>query len=1035
MSSKKPLPPPPPQNEMVDVKIIECNIASSDKTYNNKKEKFSSSAWRNNLTDVVHLEPGDKVSVYSSFVSVDGAGQTNTLDIKGKVIGKIELEDTEITDLDIITDRSDANYNITGCKQQKVNNRWYAKFVDLEASEPSLPTKKSFIVKDNELNFEISYYKTMNLSGYVSLPRRFVKNQEYRTTPWYSSPSSDTPTYGKCIAQNLNSYMATDYKYMDFNTGDTTDNYLVLRNNGDKYTIMIRRNTHFTTDDREPGDPCADPENEFYYQYKEIKNISIPSGFNSAEYLASELTRQLQEVKKLTTFTHTITKALNVDFQASQDLTTTIFSETETYKAMNCGNTTYFTETNFNNNVNRNLATGSSSYYIKNYQYVAMKRPDLYELGQRINWVQIGLGSSDQNSQFRGIRGSELYMGLDDKDDGDTHMLILDSVWTKNNLQRWKEFFEAQKKYTELWHEDNLKSADAETQFYDVNFLNINNSRYLHMNQYENLKQTNRDADEDFYAFLGNSYYEQTNENFNVNKSERNSQVIFTYYDESQKDIYYDNPDIGKNQYTYGFATKHRDVYGVYRIILHPEKIINPTTGDGLGIPPRLFTSTGNTIEFQRKIGFDYHWNAYGNNAIMLWDGRTDETMPVYQEDNINKRTLFYQTTTPYPETNDHQEIFPDRSGGVGYNPKFNTKTFIGGDKAKIGWDGTHFYFSDFHTPMNKGIRAGSNSDNALGGSANISAIEGAVVDASDVVYKMNIRDDFMEYTPVRFPYKQIQNFHFFPDPPEETPTTIKYLTDQQPNPNQDYYSIFDSMSGVFIENYGISEELWEDSLWGIMGFSYSQLHGTSNIRINRISTDNINNLNILTTNAEVPIEDTKIWNQNAFGQSAYNNQLSQPLSFREINNNESYAQIFTFYPQIIQKTQSIKIVANDFPVSMARGYYSIRSDIISSIHFTGGKDDSVSMPVVAVVDKMNPQGDFYFGTESSLQFTITGKKILSSVGVSIHDPDGSYANISNYSSVLFKIEKFRKISYNIVREIIQQQGLMDKKQDDDDDK
>ena len=87
MSSKKPLPPPPPQNEMVDVKIIECNIASSDKTYNNKKEKFSSSAWRNNLTDVVHLEPGDKVSVYSSFVSVDGAGQTNTLDIKGKVIG------------------------------------------------------------------------------------------------------------------------------------------------------------------------------------------------------------------------------------------------------------------------------------------------------------------------------------------------------------------------------------------------------------------------------------------------------------------------------------------------------------------------------------------------------------------------------------------------------------------------------------------------------------------------------------------------------------------------------------------------------------------------------------------------------------------------------------------------------------------------------------------------------------------------------------------------------------------------------------
>ena len=70
--------------------------------------------------------------------------------------------------------------------------------------------------------------------------------------------------------------MATDYKYMDFNTGDTTDNYLVLRNNGDKYTIMIRRNTHFTTDDREPGDTCADPENEFYYQYINIYQIYNP---------------------------------------------------------------------------------------------------------------------------------------------------------------------------------------------------------------------------------------------------------------------------------------------------------------------------------------------------------------------------------------------------------------------------------------------------------------------------------------------------------------------------------------------------------------------------------------------------------------------------------------------------------------------------------------------------------------------------------------------------------------------------------------
>ena len=52
--------------------------------------------------------------------------------------------------------------------------------------------------------------------------------------------------------------------------------------------------------------------------------------------------------------------------------------------------------------------------------------------------------------------------------------------------------------------------------------------------------------------------------------------------------------------------------------------------------------------------------------------------------------------------------------------------------------------------------------------------------------------------------------------------------------------------------------------------------------------------------------------------------------------------------------------------------------------------------------DKINGDGDFYFQQESSLVFTITKPLRLASLTCSIHDPDGSYARVSEQSTVLF---------------------------------
>ena len=104
----------------------------------------------------------------------------------------------------------------------------------------------------------------------------------------------------------------------------------------------------------------------------------------------------------------------------------------------------------------------------------------------------------------------------------------------------------------------------------------------------------------------------------------------------------------------------------------------------------------------------------------------------------------------------------------------------------------------------------------------------------------------------------------------------------------------------------------------------------------------------------------------------------------------------------------------------MSRGYYNIRSDIIPTSSFIGGSATSTNMPIVGLVNKENPQNDFYFGGPSGVNFTITKNTMLSSISVSVHDPDGTYANIDDNSSIVFQIQRPIKTSFNIAQEILQ---------------
>ena len=73
----------------------------------------------------------------------------------------------------------------------------------------------------------------------------------------------------------------------------------------------------------------------------------------------------------------------------------------------------------------------------------------------------------------------------------------------------------------------------------------------------------------------------------------------------------------------------------------------------------------------------------------------------------------------------------------------------------------------------------------------------------------------------------------------------------------------------------------------------------------------------------------------------------------------------------------------------------------------------------MGVINKVNPSGDFFTETNSDLIFTVTQRMLLSDIDITITDPDGTYANCNEDSSIIFKITKNIEAEFDVVREML----------------
>ena len=522
--------------------------------------------------------------------------------------------------------------------------------------------------------------------------------------------------------------------------------------------------------------------------------------------------------------------------------------------------------------------------------------------------------------------------------------------------------------------------------------------------------------------------------------------AVFFDYNPELKDIS-SGEGLGSSVYdslTYGFAKKITSG-GAYFIGFSVEKYQSGT------LPNTWFLS--GSIDVNRAIGFDKHFNGYSTSAILLNNGYATVWGSEYNASTLTTPTQFKKTSArntgvAYPVSgSDVNTLFrvwqkqPDfdgwllqiaGNGGAGgapnYGPSANSPTtsrvfnelYCGANQPSLQFtaDSSRFSFVNLHTPELIGtndIEVGKGQD---------------VADSSTPCFKMNKRMSRLNYSPNFLPYNNV--FKVTTSASYNSSTTLA-----EKDSNITPYSIMDAQAGIYIEDYGCNEANWTQSLWELMGFSYSQFHNVGS-RLQRFNDTTIPT-STPTTNAIVRTEDMSNGVTRGTSSIPIHNSLEVNYPFWRYDLGQAPASDagtgityndkttvaheafpgYIHYPAITQAdVKSTTLEAENLPRKMLSPIYLIKSDLLNPI-FIGGREGTSSLPVIAVVDKSSGYGDFYTGAKESTIFTNTIPRTIQNIKTSIVDADGSESRVDDSSCIIYKVTKQIKDNSVVLENIL----------------
>ena len=966
----------------VDTQLIECSRASSEETKGDNM--VNPAVFTNKLGDGLTLNVGDQISVERSFINGLGSGNQKTIQFKGVEIPQDPplitttpnkyktIQYTEVVGMNKVTDPLSTDVYRMG---------YYQNY------ETQVITEEIHL-KDNQQAFTIGYYLNSNhYPTYIQLPRRFqgiddVTDDTYNIMRGFDSYERGLPAYS--VQPEI--YSREDWEERHTEPDGSLIQLKQVVDNS-RFALFVRDRAGFnsaiagSTDNLPVGNEWRlHPLYSDYHKYRERKEINIKKGFNTPEEVADQFTRQLNKASQPENF------RLKDNANKVHIASTTM--NAETYKPFICPTPDDFKETNYVKYLDELDEDNDVCRYFNSFFYLAVKRPELFETGRAII----------QNVNFR-PDGLILQRTIV-KNDPD-QSIHSDMLYTKENLEYWKAFFNAQKNYPELWKY--LDETEYGTDFGANNVPSITNSAYIHCNKWGN-KTT-----------LGSEGMENgLNPSVAVNQS---SMPLFIYYNKADEDIYYEPDAIPPEKFSMGFA---KSVFrnGEWWINFEPYLFdIVQQVGDG--IPNCFFTENGNNeIVEERRLGYDWNSTAYGSAFIIPYSGQTWRSF----EAEHNK----YNYLNGFKNFANYN--IPANHAYTSTTPALST-IYIGANNPLVNYNQVtnRFEISQLHTEEHVGNVF--DGGDPKGRTANaIEPIE-RNPDESQVVYKLNPWLNPWGYSPTFLPYAFTFNatytYPYTSQADMSKNTRALYYNSNAVKP----YAIFDTQGGVYFDDFGVNEREWGKSIWGIMGFSYKQFNSDvspDNVLNKRVNFENKFTLNRPTTNAEIDTTDNKTWIVNEYGTPQYTNQVPTPKvisNYTRVGAVDTLHYNQTLYPPIVQSSQSLVLSAENLSKQMLNPFYTIHSDIISNDKYVGGGDSGIKLPVVGIVDRYGAEGDFYFGNPSDLSFTITKQTTISDITTSIHDPDGSFAVIDDNSGVIYKILRNREAPPNVIADILKGKG------------
>ncbi len=972
-------PSPQPYTQTI---LLDANRLSSEEFSASNLADTDPAVFTNKVTSGITLDIGDQVTIQSAHIASRGAGG-DVIEMKGRNLGKKEITYTHITNSSFVGFDTIAGtggplkYSPTGFAKQTASN--VTEQVDM---------------KDNEATIVIEYYKSANGENCFSLPRNWgnASNRNASVAGYGTSGSfASAKQYwnqpdGYPLGLNLcGLYPAFTYdSFIEDNSGDWVEIFgcrsvsgadkaaRKIKMDNSRFTLFKMATTIYNGSECSAADVQSylrgsgaigqgpDPATFDYVRYKEKKILSIREGYNAPGNIAEQLTDQLQStgnpqpviVPAGVGTSYMITSNTNKPFPCANY---------EIYNS-SCANE-FFNSTAFSNSqpVNSGVhprENASAIAYLNCYDYVGFKRPDFVEAGR-------------EGFTYHGAN-LELYAPGGVNNPKATAYLWTSWAWSQEQLDKIQRFFDSQAMYPELldgavdYHNrTNYKTFNPNSASFAEDFRKI--GRFLHIDINKQGSQGSGDP-------LGSDNYNVSSAASSNDPNNLMSAPIFVYFNEASRDLKADDPKVAQwsaettqspprpEQLAGGFAFKWFDTSRNRYNIGFTTELIG-------GIPDLLINHDGTSIDLDTKIGYDYHFNAYGNAAIGLSSG-------------------FYPL---------------QYYGHQGYeSADYINNTYVGANNPLINFNTTEarFEISKLHSAETVGNFYNAGDPQTPGDILGPPPSS----QASEEVYFINKAERFVSWSPSMMPYPTINL--------SGTTASDNVASFIQVNEQLQTGKIYDAHGGIAIVDMGIDEKNFENSIWGLLGFTYNQFNTDVPDAVNYSSkrfTGTTVNTSGVTTNADINSVTAQQYLMNVWAIPMQKPMLSSNVDYYatpdavSLRNVHITSASYAVTPTTTIQQTSTAIQATNLPRKILRGYFLVNSDILDQAQYYQLANPLQTM---AIVGKYNSADDFVNYDGGGPSFTVTRKKTITDIKTQILDPEGELAQVGDNSGVIYRIDK-----------------------------